>query len=138
MTHPMKLRVNLSISLMYAQLHYMHDYWACDEDSTVHMSTNHFRHLIVYCMYAKGKFSNGPLYLGSITWWNYICNYLTCKFDDLFVNMISSFDLIVMFNFHILIYVKVMWKSFAQECTFDALLSSLLDPLEGLSMLSCG
>jgi hypothetical protein len=32
----------------------------------------------------------------------YLCNYLKCKFDDLFVNRIIVFD------FHILIYVKVM------------------------------
>jgi hypothetical protein len=31
-----------------------------------------------------------------------LCNYLKCKFDDLLVNMIIVFD------FHILIYVKVM------------------------------
>ncbi len=32
----------------------------------------------------------------------YLCNYLKYKFDDLFVNRIIVFD------FHILIYVKVM------------------------------
>jgi hypothetical protein len=32
----------------------------------------------------------------------YLCNYLKCKFDDLFVNRI------IVFNFHILIYVKIM------------------------------
>ncbi len=36
----------------------------------------------------------------------YLCNYLTCKFDDLLVNKISQFNLIIMFDFHILIYVK--------------------------------
>jgi hypothetical protein len=31
-----------------------------------------------------------------------LCNYLKCKFDDLLINRIIVFD------FHILIYVKVM------------------------------
>jgi hypothetical protein len=43
----------------------------------------------------------------------YLCNYLKCKFVDLFVNRISLFYLIIVVDFHILIYMKVMWKFFA-------------------------
>jgi hypothetical protein len=41
----------------------------------------------------------------------HLCNYLTCKFDDLLINRISWFNLIIVFDVHIFIYVKIMWKS---------------------------
>jgi hypothetical protein len=62
MTHPVKLPVNLPISLMYAQLHYRHDQCAYEEDSTAHMSANHFCCLsIVFMPKASSQ-------MGHFTW----------------------------------------------------------------------
>jgi hypothetical protein len=60
-----QLLVNLPISLMYAQLHYRHD----QSENVMKIQQLTWQQTIsvalVYCMCAKGKFSNGPLYLGS-------------------------------------------------------------------------
>jgi len=53
------------LSLMYAQLHYRHD----QSEHVMKIQQLTWQQTIsvalVYCMCAKGKFSNGPLYLGS-------------------------------------------------------------------------
>ncbi len=62
MRHPVKLPVNLRISLMCVQLHYSHEQPACDEDSTADTSASHFCCLNIVCM------PNGSSQMGHFTW----------------------------------------------------------------------
>jgi hypothetical protein len=38
----------------------------------------------------------------------YLCNYLTIKFDDLFISkiLLFNYDLVIMLDFHMILHVK--------------------------------